>query len=157
MAALTSTSVFQKADVHQLSWRSCQSLWCNLLDHGCMPRPHCGWLHQHAHTEPSRQPAGADYTHECTLQLGHQIYVLQAAQEQVKRLEVDLAAAVDASAAAEGASAGVLRAEVAMLQARNTRVTQDVQSARAKGDEAKRQVSRCCLAQLCRACPCTYP
>ena len=67
---------------------------------------------------------------------------VQAAQEQGKRLEADLAAALDASAAADGASAGVLRAEVAMLQARNARVTQDAQCARGKADEAQRQVSR---------------
>ena len=45
---------------------------------------------------------------------------LQAAQEQVHQLEADLAAALDASGASDGASAGVLRAEVAMLQVSST-------------------------------------
>ena len=64
------------------------------------------------------------------------------AQEAVKQLEADLGTALDAQNAggSQARSAGVLRAEVAVLHARNARITQEAAAARSRGDDARLQV-----------------
>ena len=67
---------------------------------------------------------------------------LQAAQEAVKHLEADLASALNSrdAAGSEARSAGVLRAEVAVLHARNARIIQEAAAFRSRGEEARKQV-----------------
>ena len=80
---------------------------------------------------------------------------LQAAQEAVKHLEADLASALDGRDAvgSEAHSAGVLRAEVAVLHARNARILQETAAFRARGEEARKQVQPAHVGDPAQACP----
>ena len=60
----------------------------------------------------------------------------------MKHLEADLASALDGrdAAGSEARTAGLLRAEVAVLHARNARILQEAAAFRARGEGARKQV-----------------